>query len=54
MKARQLDALATLSGVPVTTLVKIRNGQTADPRIDTVRAFWPFVDQVERPDPVAA
>ncbi len=47
MTGRQLDALARMSGVPVTTLIKIRNGQTRDPRIDTVREFWPLVGEIE-------
>lgn len=33
--------LAASSGVPFTTLWKIRTGDTADPRLETVRAIWP-------------
>jgi predicted transcriptional regulator len=37
----QLESLAGDSGVPFTTLVKVRNGQTENPRLDTVHAIWP-------------
>ena len=33
--------LAATSGVPFTTLWKIRSGETADPRLETVRLIWP-------------
>lgn len=33
--------LAAKSGVPFTTLWKIRDGTTTNPGIDTVRRFWP-------------
>jgi predicted transcriptional regulator len=36
-----LEALAQRSKVPLSTLVKIKYGQTDNPRIDTVRAIWP-------------
>jgi predicted transcriptional regulator len=36
-----LADLAASSGVPLPTLVKVRNGQTSNPRIETVRAVWP-------------
>lgn len=37
----RLMTLGEKCGVPWTTLIKIRNGQTADPRLETVRAVWP-------------
>lgn len=37
----RLMILGEQCGVPWTTLIKIRNGQTADPRLETVRAVWP-------------
>lgn len=40
---KQLQALSSLSGVPVTTLYNIRNGTTEDPRLGTAGAFWPHV-----------
>ncbi len=44
----QLDELASLSGVPFHTLRKIRDGETANPRIDTVGKFWPHIDAVAK------
>jgi hypothetical protein len=41
-----LMRLSEVCGVPWTTLVKVRNGQTANPRLETVRALWPHL-QVE-------
>lgn len=38
-----LRALSKLSGVPFTTLWKIRSGETQNPGIETVRQFLPFV-----------
>jgi len=37
----ELAELAASTGVPLPTLVKVRNGQTSNPRIETVRAVWP-------------
>lgn len=45
---RQLQRLADLSGVPFTTLWKIRSGETANPRIDTVRQIEPHVGSVKQ------
>lgn len=41
LSAAQLESLASECGVPVTTLVKVRNGQTGNPRLGTVHAIWP-------------
>lgn len=38
-----LMRLGEKCGVPWTTLAKIRNGQTSDPRLETVRAVWPHL-----------
>lgn len=38
-----LMRLAEECGVPWTTLIKVRNGQTANPRLETVRAVWPYL-----------
>lgn len=46
MQYQQLDALSRLSGVPFHTLLKIRDAETLNPRIDTVSRFWPHVDTV--------
>lgn len=40
---QQLQRLAELSGVPFTTLWKIRASETANPRLDTVGQFLPHV-----------
>ena len=40
---KQLDYLADLSGVPVTTIYKIKLAETANPGIETVRKFLPHV-----------
>lgn len=39
----QVIALAEKTGVPFTTLNKIRRGETEDPRIETVRLVWPEI-----------
>ena len=41
-----LQRLAQLSGVPFHTLLKVRSGETMNPRIDTVRQFLPYVAKV--------
>jgi predicted transcriptional regulator len=46
MSYAQVQRLAELSGVPFTTLWKVRGGETKDPRIDTVRQFMPHVEAV--------
>lgn len=43
MSRQQLLRVAQRSRVPLPTLVKIRCGQTTDPRIDTVHAIWPHL-----------
>ena len=42
-----LEKLATASGVPFHTLLKIRDGVTENPRLGTVRQFWPHVAKVK-------
>jgi len=39
----QVTALAEASAVPFTTLWKVRQGDTANPGIETVRKFMPFL-----------
>lgn len=41
---RQLDRLAELSGVPATTIYKIKRGETSNPGIETVRRFLPHIN----------
>ena len=40
---RELELLAERSGVPFTTIYKIQRGETANPGIETVRAFYPLL-----------
>lgn len=42
----QMQNLARASGVPFTTLWKVRNGDTTNPGIETVRKFLPHVAAV--------
>lgn len=39
----QMRALAAASGVPFTTLWKVRTGETKNPGVETVRQFWPSI-----------
>ena len=41
MNQAAIQSLAVRSGVPFTTLLKVRTGETANPRLETVRAIWP-------------
>lgn len=44
----QVQELARRSGVPFTTLWKIRDGTTFKPGLDTVRAFFQHLKRVAR------
>jgi transcriptional regulator with XRE-family HTH domain len=44
LSLRQIERLAELSGVPATTIYKIKRGETVNPGIDTVRKFMPHVE----------
>ena len=39
----QLEKISDASGVPTSTLMKIRHGVTQNPGIETVRAFYEFL-----------
>jgi predicted transcriptional regulator len=43
---KQIDELAALSGVPATTIYKIKLADTENPGIETVRKFLPHVAAV--------
>mgnify|MGYP007009273268 CR=1 FL=1 len=43
LSAPQLRALASSSGVPFHTLLKVRSGETANPGLETVRKFLPLI-----------
>lgn len=44
LNLKQLDRLAVLSGVPATTIYKIKRGETENPGVETLRKFMSFVD----------
>lgn len=48
----QTQELAKISGVPFTTLWKIRNGVTENPRIETVGQFFHLIESVKGIDPI--
>ena len=45
MTLRQVGRLAELSGVPATTIYKIKRGETENPGIETVRKFMRHVPE---------
>lgn len=45
---RQIDRLSELSGVPPTTIYKIKLGATTNPGIDTVRKVLPHLAKASR------
>lgn len=40
---KEVQELATDSGVPFTTIWKVRAGTTTNPGVETVRKFWPHL-----------
>ncbi len=50
----QVQELSKLSGVPFTTLWKVRAGETRNPGLDTVRMFWPHMPRAKAPPRVTA
>jgi transcriptional regulator with XRE-family HTH domain len=46
---KQLDTLAELSGVPATTIYKIKRGETENPGIETLRKFAPHIAAAANP-----
>lgn len=45
---RQLERLAELSGVPVSTIYKIKRNETENPGIDTVGKFMPMLARAQQ------
>ena len=43
-----LQELARISGVPFTTLWKIRSGESENPRIETVKKFAPHINAAQK------
>ena len=39
----ETEALAKKAGVPFTTLLKIKTGETSNPRLETVRLIFPHL-----------
>lgn len=50
---KQLDRLEALSGVPATTIYKIKRGETGNPGIETLRKFMPHIADAQKPAPEA-
>jgi len=50
---KQLERLAELSTVPVSTIYKIKLGTTVNPGVETVRLFLPHIEEALR-EPTAA
>lgn len=50
MTHAEVQALSKASGVPFTTLWKIRTGETTNPGIETVRQFYMHVDGASTAD----
>jgi predicted transcriptional regulator len=44
MTYAQISELSRRSSVPFHTLLKIRSGETSNPRIQTVSQFWAHID----------
>lgn len=44
----QIQTLANKSGVPLTTLVNIRDASKQGPTVDTLRKFWPHLLRMAR------
>lgn len=54
LSLKQVDRLAELSGVPATTIYKIKRGETENPGIETVRKFMPHIKAAAIPEPAKA
>lgn len=51
LRHNDLQRLSAASGVPFGTLWKVRIGETPNPRIGTVRAFWPHALKISTQSP---
>jgi predicted transcriptional regulator len=43
---KQLEGVAARSGVPFSTIYKIKRGETKNPGIETLRQFMPFIELI--------
>lgn len=50
----QVQELSRKTGAPFTTVWKIRDGETTDPRLETVRVIWPELVGSDRASTVPA
>lgn len=48
LSLRQLDQLSEMSGVPASTIYKIKRGETTNPGIETVRKFMPHINRLRK------
>jgi len=48
---KQIERLGALSGVPPTTIYKIKRGETENPGIETVRLFAPHIEAAMAAEP---
>jgi hypothetical protein len=51
LSAAELNALSERSGVSVHTIIKLRNGQTSDPRISTLEPLYRAIVDAKSPTP---
>lgn len=51
---KQLERLEELSGVPATTIYKIKRGETENPGIETLRRFLPHIAEAIVPPTITA
>lgn len=54
LSMKQLEKLAELSGVPMTTIYKIKLGDTENPGLETVRKFAPHIAAASQAEPTKA
>jgi len=47
LSLKQLEKLSALSGVPFTTIYKIKRGETQNPGIETLRQFMPHLNEAK-------
>lgn len=47
LSLKQLEKLAELSGVPFTTIYKVKRGETRNPGIETLRQFMPHLNEAK-------
>lgn len=47
----EVQLLCRRTGLPFTTVWKVRTGETSDPRLETVRVLWPSLIAAPSPAP---